>query len=121
MYEPDDFAIDRLFWGSLVFVAIFVVCFFSVIAVRRLLDRRKGDRNAIDHDSAGITRDYWIDHAISRPCDDVNHAPWSGGDAGGFEGMNQREQEMFFSTYAPRKVRKAMRQRQKMRDQPRPQ
>jgi hypothetical protein len=31
--------------------------------------------------------------------------------------MNQREQEELFSTYAPRKVRKAMKQRRKAREQ----
>src|SRR5262245_59746050 len=36
---------------------------------------------------------------------------------GGLEGMTQREQEEFFSTYASRKVRKAMKQRQKAREQ----
>jgi len=36
---------------------------------------------------------------------------------GGVEGTAQREQEEFLSTYAPRKVRKAMRQRRKAREQ----
>jgi hypothetical protein len=31
--------------------------------------------------------------------------------------MNQREQEEIFSTYAPRKVRKAMKKRRKAREQ----
>jgi hypothetical protein len=31
--------------------------------------------------------------------------------------MTQREQEQLFSTYAPRKVRKAMKQRRKAREQ----
>ena len=31
--------------------------------------------------------------------------------------MTQREQEELFSTYAPRKVRKAMKQRRKAREQ----
>lgn len=119
MYEPDDFAIGNLFWGSLIFIAIFGVCFFSVMAVRRLLDRRPADSATIGPPETGV--DPWADNVISRPHNDVNHAPWSGGDTGGFEGMTQREQEIFFSTYAPRKVRKAMRQRRKLRDQARPQ
>ena len=50
------------------------------------------------------------DQAISRPSED-SFVEESGGSSGGLGSMSQREQEQLFSTYAPRKVRKAMKER----------
>jgi hypothetical protein len=117
MYEPDDFAIGHLFWGTLIFLAISVACFFAIRALRALLDRRTAGSEA-EHDGAPeIAGDSWADKAISRPPGDRNHAARFGADLGGMESMSEREQELLFSTYAPRKVRKAMKQRRKMREQ----
>ena len=55
------------------------------------------------------------DQAISRPSGDY-YGVESECDFGGLGSMNQREQEQLFSTYAPRKVRKAMKERRKARE-----
>jgi hypothetical protein len=117
MYEPDAFAIGYMFWGTLIFLAIFVACFFAHKALRALLDRRTVGSQT-EHDIAPeIAGDSWADKAISRPSADRNHAAFFGGDTGGMESMSEREQELLFSTYAPRKVRKAMKERRKAREQ----
>jgi hypothetical protein len=62
-------------------------------------------------------RDPW-ENAISRPpADYYGFSGYYGDELGGLGSMNQREQEELFSTYAPRKVRRAMKQRRKAREQ----
>jgi hypothetical protein len=107
-----DFDISTLFWGALVFLALFVFCLFAWRAIDWLRNRRKSDGVTVD---AGEPGDRW-DQAISRPPGDQYYGDEYGG-MGGLGGMNQREQEELFSTYAPRKVRKAMKQRRKAREQ----
>ncbi len=58
------------------------------------------------------------ENAISRPpADHYGFSGYYGDELGGLGSMTQREQEELFSTYAPRKVRKAMKQRRKAREQ----
>jgi hypothetical protein len=109
-----SFDTDTLFWGALIFLALFPSFFFAWKAIEWLRNRRKFDGTAVQEST-----DPW-DHAISRPAADCN---WGaavggfGGELGGLGSMNQREQEELFSNYAPRKVRKAMKQRRKAREQ----
>jgi hypothetical protein len=106
-----DFDISTLFWGALVFLALFVFCLFAWRVIDWLRNRRKSDGVPVD---AGEPGDAW-DQAISRPPGDQYYRDNYGG-LGGLGGMTQREQEELFSTHAPRKVRKAMKQRRKARE-----
>jgi hypothetical protein len=105
------FDIDTLFWGALIFLALFLSFFFAWKAIEWLRNRRKFDGTAVEE-----SKDPW-DHAISRPAADYYWDVGSFGGEGGLGSMNQREQEELFSTYAPRKVRKAMKQRRTAREQ----
>jgi hypothetical protein len=81
---------------------------------------RKSDAVAVEAGTVAVeawppeaTWDQTISSALADHRIDFVHSVG----LGGLEGMTQREQEEFFSTYAPRKVRKAMKQRQKAREQ----
>jgi hypothetical protein len=96
---------DPQLWGALIFLALFVSCLLAWKAIEWLRNRRKFDGVAMEEGQTkdpGEPLEPW-DQAISRPsADEYNGDEW-----GGLGGMNQREQEEIFSTYAPRKVRKA--------------
>jgi hypothetical protein len=112
------FDIGTLFWGALIFLALFVSCFLAWKAIEWLRNRRKFDGAAVEGGHPEDPTEAW-DHAISRPLADHHYGDgWGGfGGFGGLGSMNQREQEELFSTYAPRKVRKAMKERRKAREQ----
>jgi len=122
-----DFPISTLFWGALVFVALFVCCFFAWKAIEWLRTRGKVRSEVAEGRVPKVPKvpkvpgdpsESWATQAISRPSGDRHY--WEMGSSGGLgvpEYMSQREQEEFFSTYAPRKVRKAMRASWKAREQ----
>jgi hypothetical protein len=103
-------------WVALIVLAIFLSCFALWRAYVWVRNRLALRREASPNDSAP-TKDPW-DEAVSRPPGDRNPTPLLGeSDLGRLGGMTQREQEILFSTYAPRKVRKEMRQRLREREQ----
>jgi hypothetical protein len=113
--EP-DYEFDTFFWGALIFLAVFVLGFALWKAFEWLRSRIESHRGAAPT-QLETPKDSW-DQAISRPAGDRIHDSLIGeGDMGGLAGMNQREQEIFFSTYAPRKVRKEMKQRLRAREE----
>jgi hypothetical protein len=118
-YGTYGFPISTLFWGAVIFVALVVSCLLILKALAWLRHKlEKSDGAAVKVERPEAPKGSW-EQAISRPEADHNHVPGLGGgsDLGGFEGLTQSEQEYLFSTYAPRKVRKAMKQRRKAREQ----
>jgi|SRR3954451_3105990 hypothetical protein len=100
-----DFPISTLIWGALIFIGLFVICLLIGKAIGWLRNRwtvQVEGHIEIPQDPS----ERWASQAISRPSGD-----YYGDELGGFGGMSQREQEEFFSTYAPRKVRRVMRAR----------
>ncbi len=74
MYDADDFSISNLFWGSVIFLAIFVACLFAAKAIGWLRDRREPNGKAPDEGALGESPAV----AISRPPGDRNYAAiWS--------------------------------------------
>jgi hypothetical protein len=118
MYDPAgyNFPISTLFWGALVFVALFVCCLLAWKAIQWLRNRRTFDDAATGPGDKKDPKDPW-DNAISRPSADYFSSDPLSSSWGGFAGMTEREQEELFSTHAPRKVRKAMRASRKSREQ----
>jgi len=94
--------------------------FLAWKAIEWVRNRRKSDGVVVDGvhpKDPEVPRDPW-ENAISRPpADYYGFAGYYGDELGGLGSMNQREQEELFSTYAPRKVRNAMKQRRKAREQ----
>jgi hypothetical protein len=114
MYTTDDFSASTLFWGALIFVGLFIVCLLGWKSFQWLRDRWLDSRPVADQVHVEIYQDpaeSWACQAVSRPAGDNCEAEF-----GGFAGMSEREQEAFFSTYAPRKVRRAMRARRRSRE-----
>jgi hypothetical protein len=104
----DEFDIATLFWGAFIVVAL-LACLLASKAIGWLRNRRKFHGVAAGEGRTHDPKEPW-DRAISRPPEDYF------GD-GGLGGMNEREQEEIFSTCAARKVRKAMRERRRAREQ----
>jgi hypothetical protein len=120
-YGKYGFPVSTLFWGALVFLALFVSCFLVWKAIERLRNNlRKFDSEAVDEGHPKDPKDPW-GQAISRPLADYHSSPGLGGgvehELGGLGNMSQREQEELFSTYAPRRVRKEMQRRRTAREQ----
>jgi hypothetical protein len=102
-----EFEISALFWGALIAIALVAVFLVAWKAIGWLRDRKEF-HGVTTPDPEGP----W-GRAISRPSDDYFYG---GLEVGGLAGMNKREQEEIFSTYAPREVRKAMRERKRARE-----
>jgi hypothetical protein len=102
---------------ALIFLAIFLSCFALWKAFEWLRNRIASHRGASPRQPEP-PKDSW-DRAISRPAGDRNWVAPMGmsGEMGGLGGMTQREQEILFSTYGPRKVRKEMKQRLRAREE----
>jgi hypothetical protein len=112
-YPPGyEYEISALFSGALIFLAVFVSFFLAWKAIEWIRNRRRLDPDAVEAGPPTEVADPW-EKAISRPSTDHYY----GEELGGLGSMNAREQEELFSTYAPRNVRKAMRQRRKAREQ----
>ena len=101
-------------WVALIVLAILLSCFALWKASAWVRDRLALRCEASPNGSA-LTKDPW-DEAVSRPPGDRTAPLLGESDLGGLGGMTQREQEILFSTYAPRKVRKEMRQRLRARE-----
>ena len=66
-YDPHAFDIDRLFWGALIFLAVFVCCFLVWKAIERPHNGRKFDGvGAVDQQRVSATPAERIT-AKSRP------------------------------------------------------
>jgi hypothetical protein len=109
-------SISELFWGALVFVALFVCCLLAWKAIQWLRNRMQFNGAAAGAGDKKDNENPW-DNAISRPSADYFSSVPLSSSWGGFAGMTQREQEELFSTHAPRDVRKAMRASRKAREQ----
>jgi hypothetical protein len=118
VYGPHDPPISDLAWGAVALVAVVALLLLTRKAIGRLRGKlRKSDGPAVEGERPQQPKDSW-DNAISRPPADHNWVEGLGsGDLGGLGGMTQREQELLFSTHAPRKVRKTMNQRRRAREQ----
>lgn len=108
--EYGEFDISTLFWGALIVVALVVACLLASKAIDWLRSRKKFD-GVVTSDP----EEPW-DQAISRPSADY-FGDGGLGALGGLGGMNKREQEEIFSIYAPREVRKAMKERRRAREE----
>lgn len=114
-----DFPISTLFWRAVIVVALFVSCLLAWKAIGWVRNRGKSGGVVVEVHlkDPEEPRDPW-ENAISRPpADYYGFSGYYGDELGGLGSMTQREQEELFSTYAPRKVRKAMKQRRKAREQ----
>jgi hypothetical protein len=113
-YDPHDFDIDTLFWGELIFLALFVSSFLLWKAIEGRGNRTTLNGVAMKEDS----KDSWDpevpDPEITWDPKDLFGEPWRGQEH--LKGMNQREQEEFLLAYGPRKVRKAMRAHRRARE-----
>jgi hypothetical protein len=84
-HNRHGYDIDTLFWGALIFLALFVSCFLAWKAIERLRNRRKFEGAA-----GKAARTYQL-----------------------------QPEELVTLRYAPRKERKAMKERLKAREQAR--
>jgi hypothetical protein len=111
---PDGEDFTSFFWGTLVFLALFVACFALWKTVEWARHRKELRTDAVTSQPR-VTDDPWDKAVHSRPDGDVN---WTapGAELGGLAGMTQREQEDLFSTYGPRAVRIEMKQRRRARE-----
>jgi hypothetical protein len=135
-YYRHGFDIDTLFWGALIFLALFVFCLLAWKAIERLRNRRKFDDVAVGgghmkgpkapgtpripgtpnrggRKAGGQPDRAFEDRAFRR----IFEEQWRGQEHTDMAGMNQREQEEFLLAYGPRKERKAIRERRKAREQ----
>jgi hypothetical protein len=131
--------ISPLFWGALIFLALFVSCLLAWKAIEWLPNRRKFDgAGAVNHQRVPTTTAQPIT-AQSRPVTKPHRRPaeLAGGDTveGGHikdpqddplvdilfhrapGGFSKREEEEFLLIHGPRKVRKAIRERRDAREQ----
>jgi len=108
------FSIDTLFWGALIFLALFVSCFLAWKGIEWLRKRRKVDDAAAKGGHHKDPEDPWV-HSISRGL--AGHDGAALGQPPPIAGavMNQREQEEIFS--AARKARKEMQRLRTAREQ----
>ena len=115
-----EFPISAFFWGALILVALVAAWILAANAIGWLKTRRKFDAEAVVDERPESPKD-WSEQAISRPPADHGYAPPVGSSGlGGLGGMNQREQEILFSSYGRRKVRKAIKQRHTVQQQKHP-
>jgi hypothetical protein len=106
-----EFPISTFFWGALIFLALFVLCLLAVKAVERLRNRGESEAVAQEDGDPEVHQMPWDNEVSRTSSDQYFHGGWSG-----YGGMNEREQEEFWSTYGTGKVRKAMRKRRKARE-----
>jgi hypothetical protein len=98
--------------GALVFLALFMACFLAWKAVEWLRKRGKSDAVANEGGDPETPQMPWRQA-------DYRSSLFFRGEWSEFGGMNEREQEEFFSAHGPREVRKAMKKRRKAREQAR--
>ena len=105
-----DYAIEALFLVTLIFLALFVSCFLAWKATAWLRNRRKFDGVAAEgkhlkkpHVPEGFGRALGDGSSLSHLTD-----------MGGF---SEKEEEEFLFHHGPKKVRKAIKERRKAREQ----
>ena len=123
-----DYDIDTLFWGALIFLAVFVCCLLVWKAIDRLHNGTKFDGGgAVNRQRVSATpeRSTAQFRPVTKPprrqTELVDGATVEGGHVKDPEdgplvdslldraGFSEREEEEFLLTYGPRKVRKAIR------------
>jgi hypothetical protein len=127
-----DFDIDTLFWGALIFLALFVSCFLVWKAIEWLRNGTKPSAPSRANTSAApkaaadagtdlspLARRHMKD-LEDHPRDpyDPSVAPsWAryGDEGSAMAGMNEREEEEFFLAFGTRKHRNAIKERRKAR------
>jgi len=110
----DYFSIDTLFWGALIFLALFLSCFLAWKGIEWLRKRRKVDDAAAKGGHHKDPEDPWV-HSISRGLAGHDGAALRQPPPIAGAVMNQREQEEIFS--AAREARKEMQRRRTAREQ----
>jgi hypothetical protein len=114
-YYRYGYDIDTLFWGALIFLALFVSCLLAWKAIERLRNRRKFDDGAAV--AGGRTRDTKARRDTTpeigldpndRVFNRVLQEQWRLHDHPDMAGMNQHESEEYLLAFGPRKVRKAI-------------
>ena len=108
------FSIDTLFWGALIFLALFLSCFLAWKGIEWLRKRRKVDDAAAKGGHRKDPEDPWV-HSISRGLAGHDGAALRQPPPIAGAVMNQREQEEIFS--AAREARKEMQRRRTAREQ----
>jgi hypothetical protein len=126
-YGDYDFPISTLFWGALIFLALFVSCFLVWKAIERLRNGKKPSapprtQRRRQPQQAPILppleRRQMKDPADPANPYDSSFAPsWARYADEGMGGMNEREEEDFFLAFGTRKHRKAIKERRKAREQ----
>jgi hypothetical protein len=119
------FDIDTLFWGALIFLALFLCCFLTWKAIEWL---RSPTKTVVRPRPQPTVSTLDGEH-MTEPCvpETKPFVPQGFGRALGngsslshmtdMAGFSEREEEDFLLIYGPRKVRKAMKQRRKAREQ----
>jgi hypothetical protein len=105
-----DYAIEALFLVTLIFLALFVSCFLAWKAIAWLHNRRKFDGVATEGEH--LKKPY-VPEGFGRALADgssLSHLT----DMGGF---SEREEEELLLMYGPKKVRKAIEERRRAREQ----
>ena len=135
-YPPGyEFEISTLFWGALIFLALFVSSFVAWKAIEWLRNRKKAStpaRATTSEAVAGATADAGTDlppleeghmkdpEDPRNPYDPTFAPSWAhyGDEWSAMGGMNEREEEEeFFLAFGTRKHRKAIKERRKAREQ----
>ena len=102
-----DYAIEALFLVTLIVLALFVSCFLAWKAIAWLRNRRKFDGVAAEgkqpYVPEGFERALGVGTSLSHLTD-----------MGGF---SEKEEEEFLLHHGPKKVRKAIKERRKARQQ----
>jgi hypothetical protein len=105
-----DYAIEALFLLTLIFLALFVSCVLAWKAIAWLHNRRKFDGVATE---AEHLKKPYVPEGFGRALGDgssLSHLT----DMGGF---SEKEEEEFLLHHGPKKVRNAIKERRKAREQ----
>ena len=120
-YGPDPDGLvdipDTLFWGALIFLALFVSTFLLWKAIQGPGNRTPRSTVIAKKKAPKGTWDPEIpDPQISWDPEDLVDMYW-GDEWSDMRGMNQSEQEEFLLAHGPHKLRKAIKERRKAREQ----
>jgi hypothetical protein len=122
----DGFDIDTLFWGALIFLALFLSWFLAWKAIERLRNRKTSAAPSQRTTSAAAATDAVTalppleagpTKAPEDPYASTFPQSWARYGDGEMGGMNEREEEEFFLAFGTRKHCKAIKERQKAREQ----
>jgi hypothetical protein len=104
-----DYEISTLFWGAIVVVAVFITCFASWKLVELIRNHTTSGGRAVNIERVNPRSP---DAATSTLAD-----CWDRRQCSGLGYMTPREEEDFRSIYGPRKVRRAIREGRRLREQ----